>query len=330
VNRKLTEMQVGEMLARYERREESVSDIVASYGVAETTLFRWAKRLERTRRHGNDVWGAEAELLYTAGTSTFDIATRVGVDPTAVQKVLKSRGVTLRSNAEAHRRYSLNERFFDNITPESAYWIGFLMADGNVHLDGGTPKVSLRLAAADRGHVEKLRAALSSTHPIRICRPCRSKKGSLSGPSCDWAVRSSHLAASLSCYGVVPRKSATAQVAAELAFNRDFWRGVVDGDGSLGVYRSRRNHYPTVQAVGSELLMAQFVAFITAQVGLAVRSYRDRRSAHLAGVSLCGAPAVKLIRVLYDGCTIALDRKLARARAIIAEHEAQTESRRAA
>ena len=49
----------------------------------------------------------------------------------------------------APRRYSLNENAFDSATEESAYWIGFLMADGYIVRKKNVAPCGIGVALAD-------------------------------------------------------------------------------------------------------------------------------------------------------------------------------------
>jgi NUMOD3 motif len=64
------------------------------------------------------------------------------------------------------RTYTLNESVFDNPNEEANYWIGFLMADGNVYIDNGLPNIRLALAEKDVEHLEKYRKFMGSSHPF--------------------------------------------------------------------------------------------------------------------------------------------------------------------
>jgi DNA-binding transcriptional regulator WhiA len=71
--------------------------------------------------------------------------------------------------------HTVNETIFDSITEASAYWIGFLMADGNVHnAKHGSPIIRLALGAKDRDHILKFAQFTGSTHKVistyTICR----------------------------------------------------------------------------------------------------------------------------------------------------------------
>jgi hypothetical protein len=184
-----------------------------------------------------------------------------------------------------------NEAAFDVITPESAYWIGFLMADGCVHEN----MILLQLGATDYGHVQKFAAFLGL-----------SRDPYMNAGKAVITCRSVRMAASLAAFGVLPRKSKTAQVVG-LENNRDFWRGVVDGDGSINFPR-RLKEYPILSVCGALGLMTQFRDY--ASTVLSGRPIVVHPHKRIHAVSSGGTYAVGVIRNLYEGCTVSLDRKL--------------------
>jgi DNA-binding transcriptional regulator WhiA len=63
--------------------------------------------------------------------------------------------------------YTVNEAVFDTITEESAYWLGFLMADGSINTGKtGNPRIALTLAERDREHLVKFRKFLNCSNQI--------------------------------------------------------------------------------------------------------------------------------------------------------------------
>src|SRR5207247_703702 len=107
--------------------------------------------------------------------------------------------------------------------------------------------------------------------------------------------------------------------------NRHVWRGVIDGDGSLGVYvRKNLNgsirRVPYLSLTGSKNLCMQLRSFLEKELGEPMppniifykRSYLFMLSDHRA---------VKAIELLYSGCSIALERKLRKALEILEEFQ---------
>ncbi|HEY9286262.1 MAG TPA: hypothetical protein VIP46_22615 [Pyrinomonadaceae bacterium] len=207
------------------------------------------------------------------------------------------------------RFHTLNESSFDTVTEASAYWIGFVMADGCV-----VPPHELRLflAIADVDHVAKFRDFLGASHKIHIVKQMtRGKIHHNAGLS----VRSSKLAAALAMFGVTPRKSHTAKVIG-LERDRHFWRGAVDGDGCIYVRKrrtkSREYLYPAINLCGSLDMVSQFIDFV--RLHLPGCRAVPSRSGPIYQVAFTFRQAARIIQILYEDCTVALDRKHAIAR----------------
>lgn len=128
----------------------------------------------------------------------------------------------------AHRKYPLKADYFEQIdTPEKAYWLGFLTADGSV----ARTNVSLELANIDAGHIAKFARAIESEAPISPTRQ-----------NCVRArFHSTRLAASLASLGLIQRKSLVVVPPLEKLAGLEpyYWRGLWDGDGTISVRRDR-------------------------------------------------------------------------------------------
>lgn len=97
---------------------------------------------------------------YALGYSQIKIAKKFEVSEDTVRRWMKVANIPTRK-----RRHNINEHYFQKITsPEQAYWLGFLSADGYVH--NGRGELTLELQESDKEHIEKFRKAISSEHPI--------------------------------------------------------------------------------------------------------------------------------------------------------------------
>jgi hypothetical protein len=108
-------------------------------------------------------------------------------------------------------------------------------------------------------------------------------------------------------YGVTSRLSDT-----ELAASRDFWRGVVDGDGSMGVYVRPKSTTPLPQfrLVGQRRRLDAFADFLVAN-GISGLSVRPHKSIYSIGTTC--RPAQRIAALLNGGAAVALRRKAAMA-----------------
>lgn len=172
---------------------------------------------------------AEWAKLYEEGMSTNEIARKYGEDSTTVWRAVKTSGVETRKAGEVNRKYFVqNDHVFDVIdTPEKAYWLGFLMADGNVYFKHGYAEAMLQvnLARIDEGHIEKLRTFLGTDSPIRQVDTTN---------SVHFAVGSTNLTNGLINQGCVPRKSLIIKypkISDDLQWS--FILGYFDGNGSI-------------------------------------------------------------------------------------------------
>ena len=167
----------------------------------------------------------------------------------------------------APRKYTLNEEFFSSIdTPEKAYWLGFLTADGCIREDIGT--VTLHLKAEDAEHLDKLQEALNSNYPVETLLRDNSVCATLT-------VCSQRLVRDLVKLGLHANKTNTVQPwNAPTALLADYWRGVFDGDGCLTQqHRRGQNQWHLCFVSGSPHLGKAFHCFATTCAGSRSKLY---------------------------------------------------------
>lgn len=257
---------------------------------------------------------------YLGGMTCEQCADKYGVKKCTAWEILHRRGLT-RPKSETNRRYTLNQNAFDVVTDESAYWIGFLMADGCIsQREKMSSRIILEIHERDKPHVEKFKAFLGTDAPIEMVAPKNYAKSFRSSTHARIGVASNQLAEALAGFGVVPRKSKIAK-AIGLENNPHFWRGCIDGDGGVFLTLRKLGHYdPVIFLCGTEELLNQFAAFVRticpdckAKVTPATHVFQYR-----AG----GCHAIKLAKHLYENAPVALDRKQEKAKEIVTRAEA--------
>lgn len=256
--------------------------------------------------------------LYASGKTTVQIGQYLQVSPSTVNYWLHRCGVTLRGPRETSTRCKLRHDALDELTPSAAYWIGFLFADGSVSYCGQSGKVGLRVSERDRDHIVRLRTFLGSTHAISV-GPAGNYGGYKSRPSVHFTVTSARLAERLLTLGRYE-----GPIDDTLIRSRDFWRGVIDGDGSLGILASG---YAYLGLVGSRRLLEAFLLFLKSN-GLGARM-TIRPDKTIFQIATAGYIAEKIVVFLYGNATVALDRKAATAAKITAMREARLSAERA-
>lgn len=256
-------------------------------------------------RRFTDEQEREMAVSYKGGEGTVVLAQRFETTPNVIKAALNRQGLTRRTKDES-RKFTTAPvdptRFLGpDLSEAERYWIGFLMADGCItktqqskHL-----RLSVKLHAKDIGHLEKLRSFLSTTSNIFHYQD-----------DCQIAVVSDEVCENLIQWGVVPRKSLIAKVHPSLDHDRDFWRGYIDGNGTVRMGKPKyKKSAPTISLVcGSDDLISGFLDFAEAITGFrTARRYVERSRSVCAGYG--SSRAAVIVRRLYDGATVFLDRK---------------------
>jgi len=284
-----------------------------------------------TLKHPGRRYSPEEKLkiveLYNAGMPSTKIAKQLDMSFSSVLDTLKRQGIEIKSKTDRHRKYTLDENVFSSINEQSAYWVGFLMADGCVQLQrtGINPKTSLELCYADSPHVQKFSNFLKTNRPLTLCKERTNKINDqiiFSKQSCKIDIHSRQIFENLNKYGVVPNKSLTAAVSTDLAFDKHFWRGVIDGDGSVFVTKNKIYSRPMIQLIGSQMLMNQFGDFIRSEIPDFKSGVNSIRNKNIYQVTIAAKKQVlQMLDLLYTNATIYLDRKYNKAMEILNANE---------
>lgn len=115
--------------------------------------------------HNNDII-----KLYESGLSSIQVANELNTTKRLVLGRLKKCNIVRRTISKALRKYNINEHFFDIIDCElKAYWLGFLLADGNIGRSGRNGmayQLRCTLQRRDHEHLTKLASHMQSNHPV--------------------------------------------------------------------------------------------------------------------------------------------------------------------
>lgn len=144
-------------------------------------------------------------------------------------KAKKTAGLDL---ADTGTRKEINPNYFDSLTTESAYWLGFLYGDGSVQRrEGGTLRLRLCVAEEDEAHLRKFRNALGSTHSVT--RQEDERDGCQSTVRVN--IQNDHLTSRLVELGLTPDKTFGDSLPdLDTEHRRHFVRGLFDADGHVG------------------------------------------------------------------------------------------------
>jgi len=113
----------------------------SSNGRIEKFLIENKVSLRNYRTPRSDIWKPNKELSdkiiqeYNNGKSARQISLVCDVADVTITDFLKRNNIRIKGHADSNRNrygYKLNENVFDEINEESAYWIGFILSDGNI------------------------------------------------------------------------------------------------------------------------------------------------------------------------------------------------------
>ena len=142
-----------------------------------------------------------------------------------------------------HNRYSCNIDFFKKWTPEMAYVLGFLYADGDIQDVRDSSRAQyVHFASKDRDILEAIKNALKSEHKIYYRAPKKTlyANGKIYENSGIYSLRigSKKMFNDLLEFGLTPRKSLSVKFPSIPShYFPYFARGYFDGDGCITIKR---------------------------------------------------------------------------------------------
>lgn len=142
-------------------------------------------------------------------------------------------GLKTRSRSKSIRKYDICETYFDSIdTPNKAYILGFLYADGCHVTNKDT--VTLALQEGDRKILEDIKQEIQTNKPLQYVQPKTSELCNSKGQY-KLSITNKHMAQALEQAGLVPRKSLvlTFPTWLDKELYSHFIRGYLDGDGCI-------------------------------------------------------------------------------------------------
>lgn len=268
-----------EIAAKASVSVKSVSNILIRRGIPVTRSFKTDAQQRRTI----------LELL-AAGSGIAEIASTVNLTEDAVKLFT------------AHGRTSV----FSKIdTPEAAYWYGFLNADGAiVGVGPGTLRLQVALARKDRAHLVKLREFLGAQRDVWDYEA--KTIGGIVRPYSSLICQERPVVIDLARLGILPNKTGAEKPWTDAPANliRHYWRGMVDGDGSVP------GKSFTITLAGSYEVSRAFACWANRVGGSAVNPTQDKRSPNHWRVIIGSRSTIPaLLRELYADAPVSLDRK---------------------
>lgn len=205
-------------------RESSISTIIKQKGYIKPILNSRIFTIQEER---------EICDLYQSGKYTQKfLAEKYNVCASVIRNILLAHKIEIKKNV---RKVDLNlqENYFSQIdSPEKAYLLGYLFADGNIYKN----QLTLEIHYKDIEILHLLQKELHSSNTISYRKRDNTEM-------CSCRICSKQICKDLEKYGIVPDKTHQTKHLPNIPqlFLRDFLRGLLDGDGwitrdKLGYY----------------------------------------------------------------------------------------------
>lgn len=233
--------------------------------------------------------------LYEKNLSAREIGKMMNVDTATITNRLRKNNIKIVN----HRKYQIEEDFFEKIDTEiKAYWLGFIMADG---YNSGE---FIRIDIQDEGHLNKLRDCIFKNKDM----PIRNRMSPTNKNVYYLTLQSKKIVTDCEILGIVKRKSMiTKYPNINKNQDRNFIRGLFDGDGCLTYSMDRNYRRYTFTIVGNVDLILSVKQKIEENLDIKIS---ERKNKTIYELYIRGnQKIIKVLEWLYLNSNINLDRK---------------------
>lgn len=249
---------------------------------------------------------------YQAGATADQAAKMFGYkSSSACYHIMRKFGISRRNMSEVMTKRTCDHNFFENIdTEEKAYWLGFIAADGCV-ID---KKLTISLSRKDYNHINKFKKDIKSDN---INKEVIWKSFNKEYNGCSITITSGKIVSDLFKCNIVPRKSLIGNPPTNIPNNlkRYFWRGMIDGDGWISHYKSGNTKRWKIGLCGNYNYLKEFNDFVKENFNYSVKISKQGNIFTLTYTKKDILP--KLVKFLYEDCSVYLDRKKDKATLLI-------------
>ena len=242
---------------------------------------------------------------YLNGLSTVKISKIINMSPSSIRNILIKNGVTLRSNKINSKKYDIDENYFENInSPQKAYWLGFIYADGYVTKN----KVGITLNKDDIDHLYKFKESLNSSYPVHVYK---SNSNWSKGEYCRILITNDKIVNDLIRLGVLRNKSNVLEPPKYVPDKliNDFIRGYFDGDGCL----SKNGNSFYFSLIGTPNFINWIIDYFKNILKIECKNISKRHDNDIVvSCKYFGESCFLIINLLYKNADIYLKRKYER------------------
>lgn len=238
---------------------------------------------------------ADITSSYKAGQTIAEIAEKYPYSRSLIHDRLLEWGVQTRKQAHVPK-YTVNHNCFNELNEYSAYFFGLMAADGCVYRQEPNNRYLNMLSSNDVDILEKFNRFVGSNRPFTRDRD-----------NYRACVTSNKIGDRLISVGITPNKSLSLEILdKKLLYDRHFLRGLVDGDGSIGINQKDEPIFHFLS--GSKRMVEQLAE------SLLVNGICENNKLYLAQKKYyfyqrTGNSAYRIIEFLYKDCSVSINRK---------------------
>ena len=210
--------------------------------------------------------------------------------------------------------------FLNLMMPEHAYLFGFIQADGTMYREKNNGvtyrnkgKLSLEINEKDKEILEKFKDMVPC-HSTTGCRT-RNTNFKLDFNVAFWKVCNIEFREEMIHWGMVYGKKSDIIDVPKYKYSAiDYWRGIIDGDGSLGI---TSQSMPFVSLyTKSDSLALSYNIFLSHELGVNKNPGKNKRDGGY-NIVVFNEDAQKLTLLLYYNDCLALERKKRKAKEVL-------------
>jgi len=252
---------------------KSTFQLQQEYEVDNSTIGKWIKKSGNEVRCMSDAVSLpfkekkeKAIELYKKIGNASEVGRIVGVNHVSVCQWVREIGLD-----PSPVRYEINENFFEKInTEKKAYILGFILADASIRkCKKGASELQISINSKDIDVLEKINRAMKSNYPIKFRKPRTSviksgynKDTVINGNiTANLCIYNSKIVDDLIKLGISFDKTYTGKpIKVKKELEKDFWRGCLDGDGSI--FQIKKNREWAISMYGTKEICEAFSRFL--------------------------------------------------------------------
>lgn len=197
-------------------------------------------------------------------------------------------------------------------TPDKAYCLGFIAADGSVSYGSmKIPILSIKVKSTDRSVLEFIKYTLKSSHKIGTVSACQNKiedRNSYTSEASQLQIRNAKVCNDLFLHGIWPNKTYDLKLPdLDKTLFKHWVRGFFDGDGSVS---KRTNRDSIVSSFCSaDLLFLQNLSYKLEEYYNIKSMVNVRTNKSASELRLNFGESKKLANIMYPDASFKLERK---------------------